>query len=362
VAFVYTHTLKDGMSAFTPAIALWNQREAVARLRDRFRNFSAAIGEPGVFNFYQWAQLASAALEFRPDCILELGRDLGNSTCCFLEVAHQLSDCRVVSLCRQGEWATLTVPRISHLVEPEWFGPADIRVCNIQDSDPRALLRMSQRCMVFWDAHGFGVAEWVLARLLPELRDKGHLILMHDLSDTRFEVADRHYPQTGIWKGTNACEPAFWLGNVFSRVAQAISVVDFCSRNALALHSAAESLHNEILCHPEKVDELSRLLGAEFFSSQAHWFWFTLNETAGELIFPPFIGTVEPEEEAAAFAAENRELKASHLAMQKSAGWRALNKWRGVRDSLAPQGSIQRGLYDSISSYLFRSSSATKTK
>jgi hypothetical protein len=72
----------------TPATALWNQRGAIAAMRDHFEKMSAAIGHPTDLNLYQWAELGAFALEFRPDLILELGRELGNSTCCFIEVAN----------------------------------------------------------------------------------------------------------------------------------------------------------------------------------------------------------------------------------------------------------------------------------
>jgi len=334
----------------SPAAALWNQREAIAALRERFRNFSVAIGELSSLSYYQWAQLASIVLEFRPDCIVELGRDVGNSTACFMEVANLLgpTNCHIVSLCRRSEWLTRTTPRIRKLVSPEWFNAADIRVCDIRECDARALVKEADRCLVFWDAHGFEVAEWVLGRLLPELVNKPHVILMHDLSDTRFEAGSREYPETGIWKGTNAREPGFWLGNIFSRVAQAISAVDFCTRNNLALHSAAESLHSEIAGDSKKTMELRELLGDEFFSLEAHWFWFTLNEAPGDIFFPPYRPSMEVPQSIQELAADNRDLRNALLAVQNSASWRILNKWRRMRDRAAPLNTFQRRLYDAV--------------
>jgi hypothetical protein len=226
---------------------------------------------------YQWVEIAAFALEFRPDLVIELGRGRGNSTCCFIEVANRLggaSVCRVVSLCLSDDWFKATLPQVKQVVPSEWFGPADIGVCNILECDLTALLAGAERCLVFWDAHGFEVAEWVLGKLLPLLANRPHRVLMHDMTDTRFEMPRPEYGETGIWKGTNASEPSFVLGHIFSRVAQAISIVDFTSRNELPLHSAAESLSAEIDSDPARKVDLREVLGTELFppSGQAHWF------------------------------------------------------------------------------------------
>lgn len=335
---------------FSPAAALWNQRNLIADLRGPFRDFWVAVDAPASLSLYQWTQIASVVLEFRPDCIIELGRHVGNSTCCFIEVANRLggrSACRLVSLCRQREWSTRTVPRLERMVTKDWFAPADIRVCNITDCDPGALVEGASRCLIFWDAHGFDVAEWVLGKLLPKLTNIPHLVLVHDLSDTRFETGSRDYDEAGLWKGTNAEQPSFWLGTVFSRVAQAISIVDFCTRNGLPLHSAAESLNHEIASDPAKQRELSELLGDDFFSLQAHWFWFTLNEAPHRISFPPATGQkLEPELER--LKKENAELQSIVTALENSAGWRMLDGFRKLRDSVAPRGTLQRRLYDSM--------------
>ncbi|MFQ5696580.1 MAG: hypothetical protein ACE5HB_11365, partial [Terriglobia bacterium] len=87
---VSTAERQELIPLFSPGHALWNQRHAVASLLERFRGLSAAVDRPTTFSFPQWAQVAAYTLEFKPDLILELGRERGNSTCCFLEVANQL--------------------------------------------------------------------------------------------------------------------------------------------------------------------------------------------------------------------------------------------------------------------------------
>ena len=355
-------------SITSPATALWNQRETITVSRDRLQALSAAIGRPSDFSLYQWAEISAFALEFRPDRIIELGRGLGNSTCCFLEVANQLGGaaaCRVVSLCETDDWFTHTVPRLEAIVAPGWFAPAEIRLCDILTQDLGPFLEGAQRCLVFWDAHGFEVAEWVLSELLPRLVDRSHLVLMHDMSDTRFETVSPAYSKMGIWKGTNAEDQALWLGTVFSRVAQAISIIDFTTRNRLPLHSGAESLYSEIAADPLKMATLKALLGDQLFSLQAHWFWFTLNEAPGKLVFPtPTVPEDRSElrretegsqnlieehrQDVARLSSEKRELETLLNSVQCSAGWRMLNKWRSVRERLAPPNSFQGKFYDSI--------------
>lgn len=108
---------------------------------------------------------------------------------------------------------------------------------------------------------------------------------MHGLSDRRY-WPQAEYGRDGMWKGTNY-GPPFRLGPIDSRAAQAISVMDFTSRNRLTLDSADHSLHLLFADDPAKFAEMRKLLGDEFFSLQGHWFWFSLNERPGPYVFPP---------------------------------------------------------------------------
>jgi cephalosporin hydroxylase len=275
----------------SPATALWRQRDRIARLRERFGMYLAIAGHPNDLFLYQYAQIAAFALEFQPDLIIELGRAFGNSTCCLLEVANQIGGrpfSRVLSLCLTDYWFSQTAPRLKQVLPESWFQAGDILEADILEYDFSAALSGVRRCLVFWDAHGFEVAECVLGNLLPLLNGKPHVIVMHDLSDHRHEEAPRAYGSLGLWKGENAAASSFRLGHVSSRVAQAISVLDFVSRNNMSLHSAAESLHAEVAGDPAKLAALSRALGPDLFSLQAHWFWFSLSETPGPLTFPAF--------------------------------------------------------------------------
>jgi hypothetical protein len=322
----------------TPGQALWNQRENISAAIRRIRSLSDAIGTQHDFSLYQWIGISAFALEFRPDLILELGRLTGNSTCCFLEVASRLGSaiaCKLISFCLSDEWFKSTLPRIETLVPREWFAPGDMRQCDILDQDLSSELRAAKRCLIFWDAHGFEIAEWVLGKTLPCLTSIPHIVVMHDLSDLRYTPEMRVYGEKRLWQGRNNSQDAYFcLGHVISNVGQAISVVDFSTRNGLPLHSADESFQMELANDPNKAAVLRELLGADLFARPASWFWFTLNEAPGEVTFPRF----------------------KRGPRDTSSQNHSLDSWRTVRQRLVPQGTYRRKLYDTFIRPLLRSS------
>jgi FkbM family methyltransferase len=61
------------------------------------------------------------------------------------------------------------------------------------------------------------------------------------------------------------------------------------------------------------------------------------------------IGSIKShEEKSEGLAAAKRDLEAVLGQIQRSASWRMLNKWRKVRNLLAPENSLHRRLYDSV--------------
>ena len=281
----------DASSAsFSPAQAYWNQRRTLAELKERILLFSRAADDPVSLSIYQFAQLMATTLEFGPDLIIELGRARGNSTCVFTEAANRLrlGQERVLSFDLNDNWNQWTVPRLKAELPESWFAPLAALQENILTFDFRSALAGADRVLVFWDAHGFDVAECVLGAILPELVYRAHLVLMHDLSDSRYIPASTfEYGENGIWKGTDFSGPRLKLGNIDSAVDQAIAIFDFATRNALPLHSADHSLHSELGLDPTRCGELTEQLG-ELFSLQAHWYYFNLNEAPGRLTFPRF--------------------------------------------------------------------------
>ncbi len=253
----------------TPADALLAQVPFFLRTQLEWRRLIRVMDRATDLSRCQWTQLAAFALDFRPDTIVELGRGYGNSTAMFLEVCAQTGG-RLVSMCRSDAFER------ERLGKPEsWFAKGDIRVCEITEQT----VEVGERVFVFWDAHGFEVAEWVLAYLMPLIANKPHLVVMHDVSDVRYNGARREY--TGpIWKGEIG-EREFQLGNLFSKVPQAISALEFTTRNRVQFHAAETSL---VAMTPGQLAECRRL--GDLFELTADWHWFSLNEAPGPYVFP----------------------------------------------------------------------------
>jgi len=276
--------------AVTPSRAYWNHRHALAEFRPRAEELQQAVDRVGDLSPCQWAQLFVMALEFKPGLILELGRGIGNSTCVFTEAANRLGSCSVISMDLGDSWEKITVPKIRKIVPPDWFQPLQALQANILTFDFETAFKNAGRVLLFWDAHGFDIAECVLGRILPAIEHLPHLVIMHDMTDARYCEPKYTVPygENGLWKGVNAESARMRLGHISSAVAQAIAIVDFTSRNELNLYSADHDLHTEFGSGSSKKAELKDLLGDEFFSLNAHWFWFSLNDMARPCTFPRY--------------------------------------------------------------------------
>lgn len=262
---------------FSPAAALWNHRQTLLNSRDRLLTLAKAVDWLNDLTLVGWGQWFTTTLEFRPDLIIELGRGNGNSTCVFTEAANQLGNCQVVSLCLSDIWQTKTVPRFQDSIPATWFQPLDARIGDILQTDFKTLLAGKQRVLVLWDAHGFEVAGLVLGHLLPLLKDRQHLVIMHDISDARYiDPFYMGYQDQGLWCGRSAGSERMILGHLNSAVAQAIAIVDFTSRNQFTLHSADHSFYTEL--SEDQVNTLKQELGSDWFNQNGHWFWFSLSE------------------------------------------------------------------------------------
>jgi hypothetical protein len=229
----------------------------------------------------------SVVMDYQPDLILELGRGKGNSTCAFTE-ASNLSGrrARILSLCLSDNWERETVPRLRSVVQDSWFEPLRTVRADILDFDYEKALSGVKRLLLFWDAHGFEIAECVLGAILPLASKMEHLVLMHDLSDARYSSDEQmEYGGHGLWKGNNWTGPRLKLGIIDSAVEQSVAAVDFTTRNHLTLDSADHSFHTGLT--PAQHTEMQRVLG-ELFETQGHWFYFSLNERPGPYKFPRY--------------------------------------------------------------------------
>jgi hypothetical protein len=240
----------------------------------------------------QWAQWYSVALGFKPDLIVELGRSKGNSTAIFCQAASRLGRTRVVSLCSSKAWIEETLPRLRPVVAPHWLDALDARTINILDVDYDTLLNGAERVLLLWDAHGFEIAETVLGRILPLLSDRPHLILMHDISDTRYASVSRSYEGQPLWKGstwdtgTGTSSARVNIGWMNSLQDQVIAVADFAARNDLEIGSADHEYAQFFSAHPDAAENMKRLLGDMFFSVSAHWAFLSLTGKQPPFHFP----------------------------------------------------------------------------
>jgi len=268
---------------FSAARACWNQRDTLAELKPRIVEFARVVDDARSLNLYQHGQLAAAALEFRPDLILELGRGWGNSTCTFTEIANRLGTMRVLSLDQYSNWDR-TADRLKQIVRPSWFGPLQALVTNILTFDFRNALAGARRVLLFWDAHGFEIAEVVLGSIMPELAGREHLVIMHDICDLRYQSTESlSYGNNELWTGGNNTSKFVKIGFVDSNVEQAIAIMDFSTRNRFPLHTADHSLATEL--SDAQAAQLATLWG-DMFSQYAQWLYFSLREAAGPLTFP----------------------------------------------------------------------------
>src|SRR5262249_35660982 len=128
------------------------------------------------------------------------------------------------------------------LVEPDWFSRLEAVEADILTYDFKNALAGAQRVLLFWDAHGFEVAEVVLGQIMPELAARAHLVIMHDILDRRYQdVVPSSYEDNELWTGGNCNSRYLQLGLLVSGVEQVISIFDFSTRNGLPLHSCDHS-------------------------------------------------------------------------------------------------------------------------
>jgi hypothetical protein len=201
-------------------------------LADSIKARLEAVDRPTDFTFAQGAWLASRAAGM--ELAIDLGTGLGNS-------ASILS---------------LVCPEVHTFdLEPRWKDAAaklaaigasvanvEAHVGDLAAFDFAPLLSRARSVFLFWDAHGFDIAETVLGRIMPLIADKPHLVACHDISDVRF-AGDDAYQSKRLWRGMTAYyenpgEFAYaHLGWFCAIVDQIIPILDFCSRNKMELRS-----------------------------------------------------------------------------------------------------------------------------
>jgi hypothetical protein len=193
---------------------------------------------------------------------------------------------RILSLCLSDNWERETLPRLGKIVPGSRFHPLQALRADILEFDYQKALSGAKRVLIFWDAHGFNIAECVLGEIVPIVSPLEHLVIMHDFSDTRYSSDEQfEYGGHGRWKANNWSGPRLKLGIIDSAVEQSIAALDFATRNHITLDSADHGFHTDLTSAQQK--ELRRVLG-ELFDTQGHGFYFGLNEKPGPNSFPHY--------------------------------------------------------------------------
>jgi cephalosporin hydroxylase len=272
------------------ASGLWNQRQEIARAKDRLATLRQAVDWPSDLFLGQWAQLYAFCLEFAPDLIVELGRGYGNSTCVFAEAANRSGSTRVISIGYDAEqgWSARTAPRVARIVAPEWFSVLEILHRDILETDFKEMFGRGKRIFLFWDAHGTELALYLLADAFPALQSKEHLVVVHDITDVRYNDVQPDYVRADG-------AATVWLGPLFSPFEELIPLYDFLSRNNISFDTPEHSLRNWLNMNPEKANELRSCWGPDFPGPSpldtGHWVYFDLSTKGAPVrpnVFPSY--------------------------------------------------------------------------
>ena len=247
----------------------------LVRLRD-------AVASPANLRLGTWFQLFGSTLSYRPSLVLELGRGLGNSTTVFTAAAARLPATRVVSVGYDGRqaWKHKTAPKLRSLVDDRFFECLDVRHADIRDVDFAAVVGDAPRVLLWWDAHGDDLAEFVLGELLPILEEREALVGVHDISDARYDNPTAAYVrEDGL--------PNFWMADLVGPFEELRSLFDFLSRNRIDYATPQRSLGAMRESDKTAWHELDDALGPEAADAlrDGGWIYFELD---GAAVFPRY--------------------------------------------------------------------------
>lgn len=220
--------------------------------------------DPGEVNLTrgQAMALSSMVIERAPDLIIDLGTGGGASACTFA-IAAGLAGLRSVvhTFDKFERWPSIEI-KLNGLDRSKW-GPIKTHVVDIEAFDFDMLTPDAESILVFWDAHGHGVASGVLGQLMPCIAEKPHLVVCHDMSDSRLFKGgsyDRKQSWRGMddWYAHGGSRAYVNIGWTLSNVDQVIPIIDFCSRNQVEFRSVDEDIL--INSNPDVVAEIARHL------------------------------------------------------------------------------------------------------
>lgn len=231
--------------------AIENNIDALENIAGDLRATLELIGDAQDLSFRQALCLAALCLERKPDVVLDLGTGRGNSAAVFSVVGEALEglghDLLIHTFDIHDRWN----PEISALLGRRIAKRVVAHVGNLSEFDFFPIIEPSGSVLVFWDAHGFTVADAVLTRIMPLLVERHHVVVCHDISDNRFFPERRSYGGLPFWRGMDYFykrdTSPINIGWLCGVVDQMLPLADFCYRNEIEIQSFDYLIRHELI-------------------------------------------------------------------------------------------------------------------
>lgn len=261
--------------------ALWEYRDILTKDGDQLRNALRLIGRASDFSVAQAFTLSAAVHALKPQVIIDIGTGCGNSAATFALAAKHY-DSHIFTFDLGPHWNTLVLPRLNAAGTHPWSNVRPL-VGDITLYDFTPMAALGERILVFWDAHGYAIAEHILGHLLPLIADKEHVVICHDITDNRF-LTDKsgnedwkNYNGKRLWRGmedfdANANDTNYinfgWSQSIIDQI---IPILDFCIRNNMQLISCDHEFRIDIGSQSaqetiQTLPELSELISMAYFT------------------------------------------------------------------------------------------------
>jgi hypothetical protein len=263
---------------------LARQSDRVMKLVSALRHGLSCSIDNNDLTIAQATLLTAIALDIAADLIIDIGTGAGNSAITFA-IAQREINSRIYTLGNPSvdrRWRA-TVERVTPYIADFTRIVTSLDV-DITRFDYAPMVADANSVLVFWDAHGFAIADSILSRLLPLLADRRHVVVCHDMSDNRMFSDLKSYIGRPFWRGAMGDVETAYVSTswVLTQVEQAIPILDFCWRNDMLFRSFDGEIHLDT-----GESERTSILGAVGLdpSSLFHMGYFTMNET-GSRYFP----------------------------------------------------------------------------